>query len=154
MEDKIKIAEGISVALAFFLCSVLLYLNPTFLGSEFTTSLTGVVLGFIGIVGFLIEISKVFKESLKSAISDVGTSLFLGIVVVLLRYFFSNIFVNWIIVFLLLMLLYGFFKGVLKIVLLSNFNGKNILLKIPLLLLNLSVFTVSILQILKMFKIL
>ncbi|KOY81299.1 hypothetical protein ADM90_19385 [Lysinibacillus macroides] len=51
-------------------------------------------------------------------------------------------------------LIYGFFRGVFKIVLLSNFNGKNILLKIPLLLLNLSVFTVSILQIFKMFKIL
>lgn len=154
MEDKIKIAEGISVALAFFLCSILLYLNPTFLGNEFITSFTGALLGFIGIVGFLLEISKVFKESLKSAISDVGVALFLGIIVILLHYFFSNIFVNWVIILLLLIVMYGFFRGVFKIVLLFNFNGKNILLKIPLLLLNLSVFTVSILQILKMFKIL
>ena len=154
MEDKIKIAEGISVALAFFLCSVLLYLNPTFLDNEFTTRLTGAILGFIGIVGFLIEISKVFKESLKSAISDVGVALFVGIIVVLLRYFFTNTLVNWIIVFLLLFVFLGFFRGIFKILLLSNINGKNILLKIPLLILNLAVFTVSILQILNMFKIL
>ncbi|WP_052125294.1 hypothetical protein [Lysinibacillus boronitolerans] len=154
MEDKIKIVEGISVALAFFICSILLYLNPTFLGNEFITSLIGAVLGFIGIVGFLLEISKVFKESLKSAIIDVGVALFFGTILVLLHYFFSNIFVNWVIIILLLIVIYGFFRGVLKIVILSNFNGKNILLKVPLLLLNLSVFTVSILQILKMFKIL
>ncbi|KOY81301.1 hypothetical protein I6G82_02580 [Lysinibacillus macroides] len=104
MEDKIKIAEGISLALAFFICSILLYLNPTFLGNEFITSLIGVVLGFIGIVGFLLEISKVFKESLKSAILDVGVAFFLGIIVVLLHYFFSNSFVNWVIIFLLLLL--------------------------------------------------
>ncbi len=92
MEDKIKIVEGISVALAFFICSILLYLNPTFLGNEFITSLIGAVLGFIGIVGFLLEISKVFKESLKSAIIDVGVALFFRnhlsiITLFLLKYF-------------------------------------------------------------------
>ncbi len=150
MEEKLKVSEGVSIALAFFISSLVLYFNPTFLGNEFATSLTGALFGMIGIAGFLLEISKVMHESMKQAYSDLGIATFFGLPMVLLLYFFSNTVVNVIAIVLLIFTLYAFFRGVSRIIILSEFNGKNIIYKIPLLLLNLSVFSVSVMQIINM----
>jgi hypothetical protein len=152
LENRLKIAEGIALSLSLLLCSLYLYLNPDFIGQPIITRTVGAILGFIGIIGFLSELSKATDESLKKPINEIMASLIIGLVIFSLMYFFTNWFVNIIVIILAVVGLFGFLRGVAHILLLTWMPGGNNVIKLPVLLLNAAIFALTLLQILQIFK--
>lgn len=152
MENRLKIADGIALSLSFLLCSLYLYFNPEFIGNPIITRTIGVILGFIGIIGFLTELSKATDESLKDATNNIFAGCFVGMVIFGLMYFFSNWFVNILVIILALLGMYGFLKGVAQILVTTWSSGGNVVIKLPVLLLNGAIFALTFLQILQIFK--
>ena len=133
--------------------SIVLYLNPDFLGNRTITSIVGIVFGVIGFYQLIIELSNSANPLLKDAQNDIGAAALIGIILFLLHYFFSHWAVNIVIIFLLVCVSYAFLRGLLKIMLVVQDYQINYLLKVPIVILNLAIFTLTILQLLQIFKV-
>ncbi|KQU57716.1 hypothetical protein RKD55_000783 [Rossellomorea marisflavi] len=147
--------NGIALAMSFLLTSMVLYLAPEFIGTQLITRSLGVILGFIGFLGFIVELSKTSlnNEKVKDGIWDIVSGIFLGSLIFLLLLYFSNWIVNLIVLFLMLFGIYGTLRGIFKLIALLDFTKSNIFRKLPLLILNLAIFTLTILQLLQIFKV-
>lgn len=153
--DKNKsVLEGISLGVAFLLVSGFLYLNPSFLFSEIVSYSTGTVLGFIGIMGVLVEIGKI-NNIYDEATKYIGVGLLTGIAGYILYYFVSNTIVNFIVLFLALLTIYSLLLGMLKVIeiILNQKSVKNSLIKLSVFVLNLLIFILTFLQLLEIVKV-
>jgi len=91
-KSKEKLIEGLSIAFAFLLTSIVLYIVPDFIGNQIVTRSIGVIFGFIGIAGLMVELTNMKKnsnEEFKSAMGHMAVGIFLGIIILLLLYFFK-----------------------------------------------------------------
>ncbi|WP_053367833.1 hypothetical protein [Bacillus sp. FJAT-27245] len=153
-DQKMKFLDGIALALALLICSIILYLNPLFLGHKTVTSIVGILFGVIGFAGFMQELSRTSKnEILKSGQIDIASAAVIGVLAIVIHYYFSHWAVNILIIFFLLMAFYGFFRGMLKVLLILRENRTNWVLKIPMVILHLAVFTLTTLQLLQILKV-
>ncbi|MBU0941646.1 MAG: hypothetical protein KKD36_09475 [Bacteroidetes bacterium] len=157
MDDtKKKLIEGVALSLAFLLTSMFLYSYPEFIGNQIVTRSIGVVFGVLGIMFFLSQLTNIDfnnNKEIKSAISDISVGLVIGIIILLLLYFFSNWFVNLIVTILLLLTLFGVLRGIIIIISTIDFSKGNRLIKLPVIILNIAIFSLTILQLLQIFKV-
>ncbi len=110
---------------------MVLYLAPEFIGTQLITRSLGVILGFIGFLGFIVELSKTSlnNEKVKDGIWDIVSGIFLGSLIFLLLLYFSNWIVNLIVLFLMLFGIYGTLRGIFKLIALLDFTKSNIFRK-------------------------
>lgn len=154
-EAKKKLIEGVSLSLSLLMTSIILYFIPDFLGYQLVTRSIGVILGLIGILGFTAELTnmKYSNEEFKSALKDLSVAIFLGVLIFILLTIFSNWFTNLLVTTLMLIAFYAVFRSILKMIILTDFTKRNMIVKLPLVILNLAVFTLTILQLLQIFKV-
>lgn len=155
-ETRKKSIEGLALSLSFLITSIILYVVPDFIGHQLITRSIGVVLGIIGVMGFILELSKVSSnsnEEIKNARRELGVAIFLGVLIFILLYFFTNWFIHLIVTFLILLSLYGGIKSIITIIVLTDFSKRKVLHKIPVIVLNMAIFTLTILQLLQIFKV-
>jgi hypothetical protein len=156
MSDSTKgFIDGLSLSLAFLISSIVLYFVPDFIWHPLITRSLGVLMGIIGILGFLVELNKtpIKNPEVKEALREVGAGLFIGVIIIFLLYFFTNGLIHLIITFLMVLSIYGTLKGVFKLVVATEFSKANVFQKIPLIVLNIAIFTLTIMQLLQIFKI-
>lgn len=155
-ESKKKTIEGTALAIALLIISIFLYLYPNFIGAQLVTRSIGVIFGLFGVLFFLSELTNIsFSKNkiLKSAISDITLGAFFGIIIFILIYFFTNWFVHLIVTFLMIFALFGVLKGIITILVSIDFSKGNRVAKIPVIILNIAIFTLTILQLLQIFKV-
>ena len=155
-KSKKKLIESLSIAFAFLLTSIVLYIMPDFIGNQIVTRSIGVIFGLIGVAGLMVELTNMKKnsnEEFKSAMQDMAVGIFLGVIILLLLYFFSNWFVHLIVTLLMIFAIYGTFSSILKMLILTDFSKRHIFIKLPIILLNIAIFTLTILQLLQIFKV-
>ncbi|WP_413380314.1 hypothetical protein [Alkalihalobacillus sp. 1P02AB] len=140
-----KLIEGIAIALAFLIISFYLYLNPSFLTWPILTNGIGAFFGIVGLMGFLLELGKI-NMKFESGIKDIVAGFFVGVIVFLLIYFTDNLYVNLLVVFLSIIVIYGIISGFIKIVKSFVESNTNIFLRIPVIILNVAIFVLTILQ--------
>ena len=157
MEDtKKKLIEGIALALAFLFTSIFLYIYPEFIGNQLVTRSIGVFFGLMGTMFFLSQLTNIdfsTNKEIKSAISDIIVGLVVGVIILLLLYFFTNWLVHLIVTLLMLLTLFGFLRGIITILTSIDFSKGNRLIKLPVIILNIAIFTLTILQLLQIFKV-
>ncbi|WP_088033815.1 hypothetical protein [Evansella clarkii] len=146
--DDEKIIEGIALSIVFLSLSILLYINPDFFEMHVITHTIGAILGLIGLIGFTIEISKT-RFKITEGISEFVTGIILSIIPLLLLFHFYVWYVNILSLFIGMFALYGLFLGLIKIINQFVRNEANIFIKIPALLLNGSIFILTLLQIIE-----
>ncbi|RFB11482.1 hypothetical protein DZB84_20685 [Bacillus sp. HNG] len=146
--DEEKVIEGIALGIAFLCLSAFLYMKPDFLGYELISNIVGAFFGLFGLVGVLTEIRKT-QEEIGEAVMEIGVAIFLGTISFVLMYFFSNVFVNIVILLLFLFTIYAALSGTFKIIKMQLKKNTNILLKIPMAILNVLIFALTVLQILQ-----
>ncbi|WP_277679561.1 hypothetical protein [Gracilibacillus dipsosauri] len=156
-ESKKKMIDGISVSLSFLITSIILYLYPEFVGSQIVTSSIGVFLGIMGILFFLVQVSSlelgVDKKGFKDALNDIFVALFMAVIIFTLLLFFNNWLVHLIVLFMMLLTFFGFLRGLFTILSLIDYSKKSFISKLPMIILNLAIFTLTILQLLQIFKV-
>ncbi|ALC80436.1 hypothetical protein [Bacillus gobiensis] len=155
-ESKKKLIEGTALFLSFLITSIVLYFIPDFIGNQIVTRSIGIIFGLIGIMGFTVELTNLrisSNEEIKSALMDMVVGLFLGIIIFLLLYFFANWFVHIVVTLLMLLAIYAALRSVIKLIFLTDFLNRNILIKLPVIILNIAIFTLTLLQVLQIFKV-
>lgn len=156
MDDaKKKLIEGVSLFLAFFVISFFLYINPDFIGSAIVTRSVGLVCGIIGLMGFMTELNnlRIENQEVKGAIQDMVMAVFLGVIIFVILYFTSHWIWNSIAIFLMLLAVYAAIRSIFKLIILTDFSNRSFILKIPVIVLNIAVFTLTVLQLLQIVKI-
>ncbi|MDY0396796.1 hypothetical protein ACFSMW_14720 [Virgibacillus halophilus] len=153
--EQDNMINGLALGITFVIVSGFLYYYPSFLYFEVASYITGASLGIIGLVGMLSEIGKMIDKQYKDALRDVSSAVALGIIVFVLYYYFSNRIVNIIILILSIALMFGFLRGVLRIfyIIINQQNLRNSFIRLSIFILNLMIFTLTILQILQIIKI-
>nr|WP_039809883.1 hypothetical protein [Jeotgalibacillus malaysiensis] len=146
------ILEGIALALSFVVTSLFLYLVPEFIGNQIFTRSIGVFLGILGLLIILSSISINMKNvKLNEGLKDIGVAIFLGVILFPIHYFFSHWFVNLIIVFFIVVMLYGFFRGMIVIIIESRTGNKINFGKLSFIILNIAIFVLTIMQLIEIF---
>lgn len=154
--NSTDITKGISTAIALLLGTIFLYVNPNFFGSQLVSYTIGALLGFIGIIGFMIEISKM-NNKLSPLFKELASILIIGTLIVILYYIFSNLFVNIIVFILFLTCVYALSNLVINFSILISLEKeafKKVLTKIPIIVLNSLIFVLTVMQILQIIDIL
>ena len=146
--------NAISLGITFVIISSFLYLNPEFLGINLVSYIIGSVMGVVGFFGMVLVVDKLDKK-FNEAINNIAISIFFGLIVYAIYYFFSNIIINIILLFLSIFVIFAFVSGVLQIVqvIVLEHDIKQSSIKISVFVLNLLIFILTILQILQIFKI-
>lgn len=153
----IKFIDGVALFLSFLIISICLYFYPDFLGHQIATRIVSILMGVMGILGFTVEMSnydwKSNKKELKKPIGEIIVAFAIFAPFAVLDYLVAHWIVNWIITLVGLFCLYAFLAGVIKIFVLIDFKKGKLIVKLPVLTLNLAVFLLTILQLLQIFKV-
>ncbi|MGG3662080.1 hypothetical protein [Bacillus gobiensis] len=155
-ESKKKLIEGTSLFLSFLITSIVLYFIPDFIGNQIVTRSIGIIFGLIGIMGFMVELTNLrisSNEEVKSSLMDMAVCVFLSIIIFLLLYFFKNWFVHLTVTLLMLLSIYAGLRSIIKLIILTDLLKRNIFIKLPVIILNIAIFALTILQLLQIFKV-
>ena len=108
----------------------------------------------IAIIGLGIELNRMGEQTVKLGFDDLGIGLVLGIVWLVIYYLVPIWWVNLITIVLLFFSVYGISVGTIKILRNLFLSKKEFLVKLPIVIFQLTAFVAAIVTILNIFKIL
>lgn len=156
-EAKKNLIDGISLSTTFLGTSFFLYFNPDFIGLPIVARSIGVILGLIGLMGFMVELSKLntanTNEEVKKAREDLGIGIFIAVLMLTILYFFSYWWVHLLVIVLMLLAIYAIIRGFVTLIVLYDWSNRSFLTKLPVIILNIAIFVLTILQLLQIFKV-
>lgn len=153
-DEKEKVIKDFSTYAALLVGSLFLYLNPDFFGYTLISYSVGMICGIIGLLGFIIELSRIsdfFYQLSKEIVVSFGL---LVLIIILIP--FDNIFINIIVFLLILAFTYSISSNFMKtvgIILHENTTLKKFLAKAPMAILNILIFILTTMQIFQIVQI-
>lgn len=152
--DINNVIHGLAVGVTFLVISGFLYLNPSYLFMEIISYIIGTIVGVVGLISMLAVIGNIDKK-FNDSLSYITFSILLGVIIYSIYFFASNIVVNIVVLLFSFLVVYMFLDGFFQIVYLvaTEHNIKKSSVKISVFILNLLIFTLTVLQILQIFEV-
>lgn len=111
-----EIDNGFTLVITFILLGGFIYFNPSYLIYEPLSYVITLLLLVIAIFGLGIELSKLGNQEVKVGFEDLGVGLVFGVVALSMYFYFDNLIVNYINIFLIFISIYGLTHGSIKII--------------------------------------
>lgn len=150
-----SISSGIGLSFAFIVTAIFIYFKQDYLGSVVTSIIISSSMMVFGIMGLGMELNKLNNEK-KFGFDELGIGLGLIILWAILHYFFPVIWLNWVLLFVLLVGFYGIGVGIFKIVqnIVGSSSRRQLAIKIPVVIVQVAATAATIYEILKTFNLL
>lgn len=148
-ESKIKdMKSGIVLVITLFMTSGFLYFNPLYLGNEIISYLVILIFLCIGIIGLGIELNKLGENKVKLGFDGLGLGLAFGLIWLVVYYYFGNLISNLITSPFLIIGIYGVADGFADILIILFSSKKELFIKLPIIIAQITAFIAAIFTIL------
>lgn len=140
--------RGIALSITFLIIGGFLYFTPSYTGSMIISYSLAVFFLLIGITGLGLELNKLGGQTDKLGFDELGIGLGIGIIWAIIYYYLPVWWINLITIFLLFLSVYAITAGIIKILRILFLSKRNILVKLPIVIIQFVAFIAAIVTIL------
>jgi hypothetical protein len=155
VKKKNEFVSGFGLAFAFIILAIFVYLSPEYFNSYWVSTIVSSFCMIFGIIGLGTELNKLNNDESNLGFDDLGIGLAFFIIWSVIYYNFQIIWLNYILLVILLIGLYGICTGLASIIhnIFSSDSRTKMAIKIPIGLLQVVATLVTIYEILNKLKI-